>query len=63
MVRDSFVAYMDHRTEEIRLVLLMDKDFKLLLLLMVIFANVYIWRLLSKLIHSNKFLLLKWKLL
>nr|CDJ95065.1 unnamed protein product [Haemonchus contortus] len=28
MVRDSFVAYMDHRTERIRLVLLMDKDFK-----------------------------------
>ncbi|VDM60973.1 unnamed protein product [Angiostrongylus costaricensis] len=28
MVRDSFVAYMDHRTEQIRLVLLMDRDFK-----------------------------------
>ncbi|KAK5986738.1 Phospholipase, partial [Trichostrongylus colubriformis] len=28
MVRDSFVAYMDHRSERIRLVLLMDKDFK-----------------------------------
>ncbi|WKX95036.1 hypothetical protein Q1695_011916 [Nippostrongylus brasiliensis] len=28
MVRDSFVAYMHHRTEQIRLVLLMDKDFK-----------------------------------
>ncbi|CAD6195581.1 unnamed protein product [Caenorhabditis auriculariae] len=28
MVRDSFVAYMDHRTEVIRMVLLMDKDFK-----------------------------------
>ncbi|CAJ0608562.1 unnamed protein product [Cylicocyclus nassatus] len=30
MVRDSFVAYMDHRTEQIRLVLLMDRDFKVL---------------------------------
>lgn len=30
MVRDSFVAYMDPRTEEIRLVLLMDKDFQVL---------------------------------
>lgn len=28
MVRDSFIAYMDHRTEQIRLVLLMDRDFK-----------------------------------
>ena len=28
LVRDTFVAYMDHRTEQIRLVLLMDKDFK-----------------------------------
>uniref|UniRef100_A0A8R1DXK1 Phospholipase n=1 Tax=Caenorhabditis japonica TaxID=281687 RepID=A0A8R1DXK1_CAEJA len=28
MVRDSFVAYMDHRTEQIRMVLLMDRDFK-----------------------------------
>lgn len=28
MVRDSFVAYMNHRTERIRLVLLMDRDFK-----------------------------------
>ncbi|GMT14733.1 hypothetical protein PFISCL1PPCAC_6030 [Pristionchus fissidentatus] len=30
MVRDSFVAYMDPRTEEIRLVLLMDKDFQVM---------------------------------
>ncbi|CAB3404351.1 unnamed protein product [Caenorhabditis bovis] len=28
MVRDSFVAYMDPRTEQIRMVLLMDKEFK-----------------------------------
>lgn len=28
MVRDSFVAYMDHRSEQIRMVLLMDQDFK-----------------------------------